>query len=452
MDLVKVRNKFIWTWILAGICVSVTVTGRGHDAQNYTQDPYIVSPGRVQYGSDVNLTCYILIEVKFFTFISFTWKKNDERIIHGGNYEMSSGPGSFENSIHRYHTNTLTVKDTRVTDEGKRYMCQVELGVGTWSSYFHTDEYIFGQEVPSTTTTTASEGEDVTIFSTWRVITDDVIRFWSPSDRLIATIQSISVYIWPNYRSKVKVIRLITSHSGKTVKLMIINATKGDSGRYYLSDFKRRSFYGGHNLVIADVTSNTVTVTSTQTSAATTTGILLSTATTANTDQSVTTVVIYIIVGCCALFIVLTVFIVAAIMPIRIKRQDYWNLRSQRSYITPMQNMPENIDSQGYAEIDNADLLERGAGNLARPVGKIQSDDNIPPGARIRRERQQLERSCRKVDENDEYEEVKPLDAINSEELAEEQEKRAPMQQPDQDSGGDITGEMNITLPEASSY
>ncbi|XP_046565345.1 uncharacterized protein LOC124274059 isoform X1 [Haliotis rubra] len=194
MDLVKVRNKFIWTWILAGICVSVTVTGRGPDAQNYTHDPYIVSPERVQYGSDVNLTCYILIEVKFFTFISFTWKKNDERLIHGGNFEMSSGSGTFVNTIHKYHTNTLTVKDTRMTDEGKRYMCQVEVAVGTWSSSFNTDEYIFGQEVSSTTTTTASEGEDVTISLTGRV-TVGVMGFWSPSGELIATIQSISVYI-----------------------------------------------------------------------------------------------------------------------------------------------------------------------------------------------------------------------------------------------------------------
>ncbi|XP_046565349.1 uncharacterized protein LOC124274061 isoform X2 [Haliotis rubra] len=128
----------------------------------------------------------------------------------------------------------------------------------------------------------------------------DVMWFWSPSGGLIATIQSISVCIWPNSRSKVKVIRLFTSPYRKTVKLMIFNATKEDSGRYYLRDVKRRSFYGGHNLVIADrkstqvstsivpstigqtkpqtaapasitsastqdVTSNTVTVTSTQT-------------------------------------------------------------------------------------------------------------------------------------------------------------------------------------------
>ncbi|XP_046565301.1 uncharacterized protein LOC124274012 [Haliotis rubra] len=363
---------------------------------------------------------------------------------------MSSGSGPFVNSILKYYTNTLTVKDTRMTNEGKRYMCQVEVAVGTWSSSFNTEKYIFGQEVPSTTTTTASESEDVTIFPTWTAM-DVITAFWSPSGGIIATIQSISVYIWPNFRSKVKIIRLITSHNGKTVELMIFNATKGDSGRYYFSDFKGGSFYGGHNLVIADrkspqvstsivpstigqtkpqtaataastqvdVTSNTVTVTSTQTSAATTTGVPLSTATTANTDKSVTTVVLYIIVGCCVLFIVLTVFIVAAIVLIRIKRQDYWNLRSRGSYITPMHNMPENIDSQGYAEIDNADLLERDAGNLARPVGNIQSDDNIPPGARIGRERQQLEHSCRKVDENDEYEEVKPLDTINSEELPE---------------------------------
>ncbi|XP_046565294.1 uncharacterized protein LOC124274006 [Haliotis rubra] len=289
---------------------------------NYMQDPYIVSPESVQYGGDVNLTCCILIEVKFFTFISFTWKKNDEQFIHGGNYEMSSGSGSFVNSMHKYHTNTLTVKDTRMSNEGKRYMCQVKVAVGTWSSSFNTDEYIFGQKVSSNTTTTASEGEDVAIFLTWRV-TDDVMWFWSPGGGLIATTQSISVYIWPNSRSKVKVIRLMTSPYRKTVELVICNATKEDGGRYYLSYYKGRSFHGGHNLVIADrkstqvstsivpsiigqtkpqtatpasmtsastqvdVTSNTVTVTSTQTSAATPTEVPLSTATTANTDQIV---------------------------------------------------------------------------------------------------------------------------------------------------------------------
>ncbi|XP_046570811.1 uncharacterized protein LOC124279053 [Haliotis rubra] len=357
---------------------------------DYTQDPYIVSPERVQYGSDVNLTCYILIEVKFLTFISFTWKKNDERLIHGGNYEISSGSGSFINSIKTYQTNTLTVKDTRMADEGKRYMCQVEVAVGTWSSSIKTEEYIFAQEVPSTTTTSASEGEDVTIFLTWTA-TDVITGFWSPSGGLIATIQSISVYIWPNFRSKVKVIRLITSHNGKTVKLMIFNVTKEDAGRYYFSDFKRESFYGGHNLVIADckstqvstsivpstigqtkpqtatpasitsastqvdVTSNTVTVTSTQTSAATTTGIPLSTATTANTDQNVTTVVLYIIVGCCVLLIVLAAFIVAAIVLIRIKQQGVHQRRTPSTSTTSNIVQRQRYDVVECSPVDGAE-------------------------------------------------------------------------------------------------
>ncbi|XP_046565346.1 uncharacterized protein LOC124274059 isoform X2 [Haliotis rubra] len=192
MDLVKLRDKFIWTWILAGICVSVIVTGRGSDAQNYLHDPYIVSPERVQYGSDVNITCYILSMGKFVSQIYFIWSENGERLTHGGNYDMNRGSGMLANR--RYYTNTLTVKTTRMTDEGKRYTCQVQVEVGAWSSSLSTDEYIFGQEVSSTTTTTASEGEDVTISLTGRV-TVGVMGFWSPSGELIATIQSISVYI-----------------------------------------------------------------------------------------------------------------------------------------------------------------------------------------------------------------------------------------------------------------
>ncbi|XP_048253938.1 uncharacterized protein LOC125381443 [Haliotis rufescens] len=153
------------------------------------QDPYIVSPERVQYGSDVHMTCYILSVAKYIKYISFTWSENGKRLIHGGRYEIRSGSGTFTNSVYRYYTNTLTVSDTRTSDEGKRYMCQVEVGVGAGSDFYNTEEYLLGTKLSPSTTTTAAEGEDVTIFPTWSV-TDVVMGFWSPGGRLLATIQS----------------------------------------------------------------------------------------------------------------------------------------------------------------------------------------------------------------------------------------------------------------------
>ncbi|XP_048254461.1 uncharacterized protein LOC124122912 isoform X2 [Haliotis rufescens] len=233
------------------------------------QDPYIVSPERVQYGSDVHMTCYILSVAKYIKYISFTWSENGKRLIHGGRYEIRSGSGTFANSVYKYYTNTLTVRDTRKSDEGKRYMCQVEVGVGAGSASYNTEEYLLGTKLSPSTTTTAAEGEDVTIFPTWSV-TDVVMGFWSPGGILLATIQSISVYIWPDSRSKIKVSGLITSPYKKTVKFVICNATHEDAGRYFLTEIKRRVKHGAYSLVIAapmstKVASNMVPSTEVQT-------------------------------------------------------------------------------------------------------------------------------------------------------------------------------------------
>ncbi|XP_046565297.1 uncharacterized protein LOC124274008 [Haliotis rubra] len=382
------------------------------------QEPYIESPRKATVGDSVNLTCHSFLKSfpNWNLTLSFIWSRNGTRVEHGGKHKLVSVSRSWTGG--RYMTITLTISGVTKKDRGERYTCQTVVGENLLTD--QSMENILDVSYiphPHSKNTEVEVGDNV-LFSMKTFVHQTKIYVISPTDRLVFEMDSYEIYIREAFWTRIKVMKVITSLATASVQFQLSDITSSDAGRYYCS-VEPRGQTGcswDHFLVVSNVTSNTVTVTSTQTSAATTTGILLSTATTANTDQ------------------------------------NYWNLRSQRSYITPMQNMPENIDSQGYAEIDNADLLERGAGNLARPVGKIQSDDNIPPGARIRRERQQLERNCRKVDENDEYEEVKPLDTINSEELAEEQEKRAPMQQPDQDSVEDITGEMNITLPEASSY
>ncbi|XP_046565337.1 uncharacterized protein LOC124274054 isoform X1 [Haliotis rubra] len=419
------------------------------------QEPYIESPGKATVGDSVNLTCHSFLKSypNWNLTMSFMWSRNGTRVEHGGKHKLESVSRSWTGG--RFMTSTVTISGVTKKDRTERYTCQ-SVVVENLLTDQSIDNVLGVSYIPETHSKhTEVDVGDTVLLSMNISVHQTKISVIGPTDRVVLEMDSTEIYIREAYWTRIKVMKVITSLATVAVQFQLSDITSSDAGRYYCS-LKPRGQTGcswDHFLVVSiDVTSNTVTVTSTQTSAATTTGVPLSTATTANTDQSVTTVVLYIIVGCCVLFIVLTVFIVAAIVLIRIKRQDYWNLRSRGSYITPMQNMPENIDSRGYAEIDDADLLERGAGNLAQPVGNIQSDDNIPPGARIGRERQQLERNCRKVDEDDEYEEVKPLDTINSEELAEEQEKRAQMQQPDQDSGEDITGEMNITLPEASSH
>ncbi|XP_071094723.1 uncharacterized protein [Haliotis cracherodii] len=161
---------------------------------------------------------------------------------------MIQGKGTLGNT--RYYTNTLTVRDTRKSDEGKTYMCQVDVEVGKGTMSYNTEEYLLGTTLSPSTATTAAEGEDVTIFLTWSV-TDVVMGFWTPGGRLLATIQSISVYIWPNSRSKFKVSGLITSPYRKTVKFVICNATHEDAGRYDLTEFKQRVKHGAYSLVIA---------------------------------------------------------------------------------------------------------------------------------------------------------------------------------------------------------
>ncbi|XP_046565341.1 neural cell adhesion molecule 1-B-like [Haliotis rubra] len=152
---------------------------------------------------------------------------------------------------------------------------------------------------------------------------------------------------------------------------------------------------------------------------------------------------LHLVVGCSVAAIAIVLAIIAGVILSRFNQiRDYWHLRF-RSYMTPMQNMPEHIDDREYAEIDDADLSGRGAGNIVQPVVDVPDDNNIPPacGARHRRERQQME--C----EDDEYEEMRPLDATNREEHLTEQGRTAEMQQPDMDIKEDITDEMIMTLP-----
>ncbi|XP_046565300.1 hemicentin-1-like [Haliotis rubra] len=149
-----------------------------------------------------------------------------------------------------------------------------------------------------------------------------------------------------------------------------------------------------------------------------------------------------LVAGSSVAAVIVTLGIIAGMILSRLNRlRDYWNLRF-RSYVTPIQIMTENIDDGEYAEIDDADLLDLGAGNIVQPVGDVPGDNNIPPpcGARHRRERQQLE------GEDDEYEEARSLDATNTEEHPTEQETKAEMHQPDLDILEDIKDEMVMTL------
>ncbi|XP_046571967.1 uncharacterized protein LOC124280120 [Haliotis rubra] len=71
-----------------------------------------------------------------------------------------------------------------------------------------------------------------------------------------------------------------------------------------------------------------------------------------------------LVVGSSVASVIVTLGIIAGLILSRLNRlRDYWHLRF-RSYITPMQNMPEHIDDGEYAEIDDADLTGLGAGNI----------------------------------------------------------------------------------------
>ncbi|XP_046558077.1 uncharacterized protein LOC124267196 isoform X2 [Haliotis rubra] len=88
---------------------------------------------------------------------------------------------------------------------------------------------------------------------------------------------------------------------------------------------------------------------------------------------------LHLVVGCSVAAIVIVLAIIAAVILSRLNQiRDYWHLRF-RSYITPMQNMPEHIDDGEYAEIDDADLSSRGAGSIVQPVVDVPDDNNIPP-------------------------------------------------------------------------
>ncbi|XP_067676609.1 uncharacterized protein [Haliotis asinina] len=144
-----------------------------------------------------------------------------------------------------------------------------------------------------------------------------------------------------------------------------------------------------------------------------------------------------LVAGSSVSVVIVTLAIIAGVILSRLNQlRDYWNLRF-RSYITPMQNMPENVDDREYAEIDDACIPERGEGNIVQPVV------NVPPACA---DRQQLE------GEDDEYEEVGPLHATNREERPTQPERRATMQQPDKEIQEAINEEITVTLPDSQPH
>ncbi|XP_048253936.1 uncharacterized protein LOC125381441 [Haliotis rufescens] len=142
-----------------------------------------------------------------------------------------------------------------------------------------------------------------------------------------------------------------------------------------------------------------------------------------------------LVVGCSVGAVIITIVVTAGVILSRLKQfRDYWNLQLRRSYITPMQNVPENIEYRGYAEIDDAGISEHDTDNTMHPVVTIPVDDNIPSasGSRHVRGIETIELSSGRADgvEDGEYEEVRPLQTTSCE-ARDEQETSAQMQQHD---------------------
>ncbi|XP_071095748.1 uncharacterized protein [Haliotis cracherodii] len=162
-----------------------------------------------------------------------------------------------------------------------------------------------------------------------------------------------------------------------------------------------------------------------------------------------------LVVGCSVGAVIITIVVTAGVILSRLKQfRDYWNLQLRRSYITPMQNVPENIEYREYAEIDDAGISEHDTDNTMHPVVTIPGDDNIPSASGSRHERgiETIELSSRRVDGNEdgEYEEVRPLQTTNCE-ARDEQEKSAQMQQHDNIEKV-VKSEMTMSLPGSSPH
>ncbi|XP_048254460.1 uncharacterized protein LOC124122912 isoform X1 [Haliotis rufescens] len=162
-----------------------------------------------------------------------------------------------------------------------------------------------------------------------------------------------------------------------------------------------------------------------------------------------------LVVGCSVGAVIITIVVTAGVILSRLKQfRDYWNLKLRRSHITPMQNMSENIEYRGYAEIDDAGISEHDTDNTMQPVVTIPGDDNIPSasGSRNEREIETIELSSGRVDEDEdgEYEEVRPLQTTSCE-AQDEQETSAQVQQHDNIEEV-VKSEMIMSVPGSSPH
>ncbi|XP_048254468.1 uncharacterized protein LOC124122913 [Haliotis rufescens] len=458
-------------WIVS---VSGVLFARGESG--YMQDPYIVSPERVQYGCDVNMTCYIMPVAKYIKYISFTWSENGERLIHGGRYEMRSGPGTFTNRVYRYYTNTLTVRDTRKSDEGKRYMCQVEVGIAAGSASYNTEEYLLGTtqpEVPELTVngtahTTVKDNQVVVFRCTVAGYPSQVVYliqesslatvnmsrkqknvyehamvvrkcsqlgvYFCSTRRVAGTVeekqhavvlngmpqqQASNVFVTYGKPPSVTIRLTLCSYPGPSKTKWRFTQSGNlrditDMTKYHLASKNKKHNVFDYSLVINNIGDGDF-------------GAYIF-----SVEYNETTFDFFIpaskplgaslplVVGCSVGAVIITIVVTAGVILSRLKQfRDYWNLQLRQSYITPMQNVPENNEYRGYAEIDDAGISEHDTDNTMRPVVTIPVGDNTPSASGSRHERgiETIELSSGRVDgdKDGEYEEVRPLQTTTCE-------------------------------------